>query len=157
MQAIFGAEIWRGSDIGEVTEIMKAKIAVLPGDGIGPEVTEQAVLLLGEINKVFGHEIEVQYGLIGGVAVDKTGTPLPEETIELCTSSDAVLLGACGGPKWDNLPGEKRPETGLLGLRKVLRVFANVRPIEVWTALVDASPLKREVLEGTNFVILRAC
>jgi 3-isopropylmalate dehydrogenase len=134
---------------------MKATVAVLPGDGIGPEVTEEAVKVIDEINRLFGHDINVQYGIIGGVAIDNSGCPLPEQTLALCKKADAVLLGAVGGPKWDHLPGPKRPESGLLALRKELSVFANVRPIEVWPPLSGTSPLRREVLEGTNFVILR--
>lgn len=134
---------------------MEARIAVLPGDGIGPEVTREAVLLLVDIADIYGHQFQIEYGQIGGIAIDATGVPLPEETVALCTSSHAVLLGAVGGPKWDHLGGQVRPEAGLLGLRKALGVYANLRPIEVWSQLVEASPLKPEVLVGTDLLIVR--
>src|SRR5579875_267864 len=121
---------------------MDARITVLPGDGIGPEVTREAVSLLADIAEAFGHRFDVQYGQIGGSAIDQSATPLPQETLELCLSSDAVLLGAVGGPKWDHLGGNVRPEAGLLGLRKGLGVFANLRPIEVLPSLASASPLR---------------
>ncbi|QFT88623.1 3-isopropylmalate dehydrogenase [Bacillus sp. THAF10] len=131
------------------------KLAVLPGDGIGPEVTREAVLVLEEVAKHFRHTFQIQYGLIGGVAVDKTGTPLPSETVELCQKSDAILLGAVGGPMWDDLPPEKRPEAGLLGIRKALNLYANIRPAKLYDALVQASPLKSENVIGTDIVIVR--
>ena len=134
---------------------MQARIAVVSGDGIGPEVTTEALQLLDVIATEFQHEFSYSHGLIGGIAYDETGNPLPEETISICRKADAVLLGAVGGPKWDALPGTVRPEAGLLGLRKVLSVYANVRPIQVWPDLIDASPLRPEVLAGADFVILR--
>ncbi len=134
---------------------MSKKITVLPGDGIGPEITREAVLLLETIAEQFGHDFQFQYGQIGGVAIDETGTPLPEETIKLCRQSDAILLGAVGGPKWDNEPAARRPEKGLLALRKTLGLFANLRPITVFRSLADASALKPEVLQNVDILILR--
>jgi 3-isopropylmalate dehydrogenase len=131
------------------------KVAVLPGDGIGPEVVEQAVQLLKEVGRNYHHTFEMEYGKIGGVAVDETGTPLPEETIELCKKSDAVLLGAVGGPKWDAEPPERKPETGLLGIRKALKLYANLRPVTLFQALIDSSPLKKEIVLDTDILIVR--
>lgn len=131
------------------------KIAVLPGDGIGPEVIKEAVLLLEEIGKQYNHQFECNYGKIGGVAVDEVGTPLPKETIELCQNSDAVLLGAVGGPKWDHESPERKPETGLLGIRKALQLYANLRPVTLFSSLVHSSPLKREVVLDTDILIVR--
>jgi len=102
----------------------KYKIAVLPGDGIGPEVIEQAVKVIEAVGEIYNHSFELKEGLLGGCAIDATGEPFPKETLELCKSSDAVLLGAVGGPKWDNLPGDKRPEAGLLGIRGALGLYA---------------------------------
>nr|3U1H_A Chain A, 3-isopropylmalate dehydrogenase [Bacillus sp. (in: firmicutes)]3U1H_B Chain B, 3-isopropylmalate dehydrogenase [Bacillus sp. (in: firmicutes)] len=134
---------------------MKKKIAVLPGDGIGPEVMEAAIEVLKAVAERFGHEFEFEYGLIGGAAIDEAGTPLPEETLDVCRGSDAILLGAVGGPKWDQNPSELRPEKGLLGIRKGLDLFANLRPVKVYDSLADASPLKKEVIEGVDLVIVR--
>lgn len=131
------------------------KIALLPGDGIGPEVTREAVLLLEEIAAVTGETFQFQEGAIGGGAVDQFGTPLPEETISLCKESDAVLMGAVGGPKWDHHPAHLRPETGLLGIRKALGVYANVRPVYLFPALISASPLKDNRAAGLDMVIVR--
>jgi 3-isopropylmalate dehydrogenase len=134
---------------------MIKQIAVLPGDGIGPEVTREAVCLLEEIAQLFGHQFRFEYGKIGGVAIDEEGTPLPDRTVALCQQSDAVLLGAVGGPKWDKGTASQRPETGLLGLRKALGMYANLRPITVFPSLQDASTLKPEVLKGVDMVIVR--
>lgn len=123
-------------------------IAVLPGDGIGPEVTSQAVNIIKIAAKKYGHEFDIKEGLIGGCAIDACGTPLPQETIELCKKSDAVMLGAVGGPKWDVLPGSKRPEAGLLGIRSELGLYANLRPAVIYKALLGASPLKTEIISG---------
>jgi 3-isopropylmalate dehydrogenase len=131
------------------------KIAVLPGDGIGPEVTTESVLLIEEIGRRHGHVFEFEYGRIGGIAIDEDGVPLPEETVHLCKSSDAVLLGAVGGPKWDRNPAPLRPEAGLLGIRKALGLYANLRPVTVFPALRDASTLKPEVLEGVDLLLVR--
>jgi len=124
------------------------KIAVLPGDGIGVEVTREAVKVLECIGKKFGHSFELKEGLIGGIAIDKTGDPLPKETIDLCKNSCAVLMGAVGGPKWDNLGSGTRPEVGLLGIRKALGLYANLRPAVVYKPLKDASPLAPRIIEG---------
>ena len=122
------------------------KIAVIPGDGIGPEVIQQALGVLNKISEVYGISFEFTETLMGGNAYDETGTPLPEETVKTCLASDSVLLGAVGGPKWDDLSRELRPEAGLLGLRKVLGVFANLRPAILFPQLIDASSIKAEVL-----------
>ncbi|MDR7434400.1 MAG: 3-isopropylmalate dehydrogenase [Armatimonadota bacterium] len=130
-------------------------IALLPGDGIGPEVITEAVKVLEVVGDSFGHTFRFSEGLIGGRAVDATGFPLPPETLDLCRGADAVLLGAVGGPKWDGLPSAQRPETGLLDLRKNLRVYANLRPVVAYPSLVEASPLRPEVVSGTDFLIVR--
>ncbi|MDN5347588.1 MAG: 3-isopropylmalate dehydrogenase [Clostridia bacterium] len=132
------------------------KIAVLPGDGIGPEIVPEAVKVLEVIGRKYGLEFQFTEALVGGAAIDAVGKALPEETLELCRNSDAVLLGAVGGPKWDDLPPAERPETAaLLPLRKGLGLYANLRPAYLFPALVDASPLKREVVEGTDLLVLR--
>ena len=132
------------------------KIAVLPGDGIGPEITVQAVRVLEAVARRFGFELTFTEALIGGAAYDVTGHPLPQETVDLCHSSDAVLLGAVGGPKWDELPAHLRPEAGaLLPLRKELGLYANLRPVQVFQALLNASTLKPEVVEGLNLLVVR--
>lgn len=131
------------------------KIAVLPGDGIGPEVIAEAEKVLKRTEELFGYRFETEKALFGGIAIDEKGTPLPEETLELCKNADAVLLGAVGGPKWDNNPKELRPETGLLGIRKALGLFSNIRPAVVFDCLLDASTIKREVLEGTDILVVR--
>ena len=135
---------------------MKKTIAILPGDGVGPEVVEQGVNLLEVVGKKFGHEFLLEEGSIGASAIDKTGNPLPEDTLDLCKSSDAVLFGAIGDPKYDNDPEAKvRPEQGLLRLRKELGLYANIRPIKVYPELADISPLKRERIEGVDLVVVR--
>lgn len=132
------------------------KIAVLPGDGIGAEITPEAVKVLNVIGKKYGHQFNFQQGLIGGAAIDAVGKALPEETLDLCRNSDAVLLGAVGGPKWDNLPPAERPEAGaLLPIRKALGLYANLRPATLYNALIDASTLKREVVEGVDIMVIR--
>jgi 3-isopropylmalate dehydrogenase len=131
------------------------KIAVLKGDGIGPEVVDAAIKVLDEIAKLYNVKFEYKEGLIGGIAIDETGSPLPEETIKLCLESDAVLLGAVGGPKWDNLPQDLKPERGLLGIRKALNLYANLRPIKVFDALLNSSPLKPEIAKGTDLMVVR--
>lgn len=128
---------------------------MLPGDGIGPEITEQACRVLTKVGEVFGHEFSFQSHLIGGIAIDETGNPLPDETIAACRQSDAVLLGAVGGPKWDDPSAKTRPEAGLLKIRKEMGLFANLRPIKLFDELVDASPLKREIIEGTDILFFR--
>src|SRR5438128_3050934 len=131
------------------------KIAVLPGDGIGQEVTPEAVRVLGAVGKRAGVTFEFEEALIGGAAIDATGKPLPPETLALCGKADAILFGAVGGPKWDNLPQEQRAERGLLALRKELDLYANLRPALCFPMLIDASPLKRSVVEGTDIMVIR--
>jgi 3-isopropylmalate dehydrogenase len=131
------------------------KIAVIAGDGIGPEVVAEAEKVIRRTEELFGYRFELEHGLFGGIAIDEKGTPLPEETLEMCKRADAVLLGAVGGPKWDNNPKELRPETGLLGIRKALGLFSNIRPAVVFDCLKEASTLKPEVLEGTDLIVVR--
>ena len=127
---------------------MNYKLAVIPGDGIGPDVVEQTLLVLDKVGEKFGHTFQYHKVLAGGCAIDATGGCLPQETIDMCKASDAVLLGAVGGWKWDTLPGDQRPERALLGLRKALGLFANLRPALLFEQLADASPLKPEILAG---------
>ncbi len=134
---------------------MKAKIVVLPGDGIGPEITAVAQDLLAQVADKFGHEFEMETHLMGGCAIDATGSPLPAETLDACKQADAVLLGAVGGPKWDDPQAKTRPEAGLLGLRKGLGLFANLRPIQPHPDLLAASPIKAEKLHGVDFIVVR--
>ncbi len=135
---------------------MKKNITVIEGDGIGPEVTRQSVKVLDAIAEKFGHEFNYSYCLMGAIAIDKTGTPLPQETIDICLDSDAILFGAIGHPKYDNDPTAKvRPEQGLLGLRKALQLFANIRPVSTYPSLHHLSPLKTKNIEGVDFVIYR--
>jgi 3-isopropylmalate dehydrogenase len=131
------------------------RVAVLPGDGIGPEVTGEAVRVLEAVGKRSGFGFEFASGLIGGAAIDATGGPLPRHTLELCRSSQAILFGAVGGPKWDHLPQEQKAERGLLAIRKDLDLYANLRPAVCFPMLVDASPLKRSVVEGTDIMVIR--
>lgn len=133
----------------------KYSIALLPGDGIGPEIMAVAVDVLNVVAQQCNIEFSFQEALIGGAAIDATDSPLPEETIEKCRQSDAVLLAAIGGYKWDNLPREKRPETGLLGIRSALGLFANLRPATILPQLIDASSLKKEVVEGVDIMVVR--
>lgn len=135
---------------------MEYKLAVIPGDGIGPDVVEQTLLVLDKVGEKFGHTFHYQKVLAGGCAIDATGACLPQETIDVCKAADAVLLGAVGGWKWDNLPGDQRPERALLGLRKELGLFANLRPALLFEQLADASPLKPEILAGgLDIVVVR--
>ena len=134
---------------------MNAKIVLLPGDGIGPEVTREAELLIKAVAQIHGIDIEMQSGLIGGAAVDATGDPLPEESLAVCREADAVILGAVGGPKWSDPDAKVRPEQGLLKIRKELGLFANLRPVRLHPKLVDASPLKPEYLEGVDLMVVR--
>lgn len=127
---------------------MKYKIAVIRGDGIGPEIIDQALLVLDTIGEIYGHSFIFTEVLAGGCAYDVKGTPLPNETVEICKNSDAVLLGAVGGPKWDTLPGHLRPEKGLLQIRKELGLYANIRPAVLYDPLKEACPLKPELIEG---------
>ncbi len=135
---------------------MKFNIALMPGDGIGVEIIDQAVKVLDKVGEKYGHEFNFQEVLIGGVAIDKTGSPLPEETVEICKKSDAVLLGAVGGPKWDNLSGDKRPEAGLLGIRKALGLYANIRPAILHKALKNACPIREDIIgDGLDICVVR--
>jgi 3-isopropylmalate dehydrogenase len=135
--------------------LLKANLVVLPGDGIGPEITTQAVRVLEAVAKRFGHQFQFATHLIGGISIDTCGDPLPQSTIDACRSSDAILLGAVGGPKWDDPAAKTRPEVGLLKIRKELGLFANLRPIRLFDQLIDASPLKREIIEGTDILFFR--
>jgi len=134
---------------------MNYRITLLPGDGIGPEIIAVAVEVLNLVGKQLDFTFQFQEAPIGGVAIDATGEPLPKETLEMCRNSDAVLLAAIGGYKWDNLPRHQRPETGLLGLRAGLGLFANLRPATILPQLIDASTLKREVVEGVDIMVVR--
>jgi 3-isopropylmalate dehydrogenase len=131
------------------------KIVVLAGDGIGQEVTPEAQKILQVVGKAGGGAFEFESALVGGSAIDATGGPLPESTLRLCEQSDAILFGAVGGPKWDDAPQERRPERGLLRLRKELDLFANLRPAKCFPMLVDASPLRRSIVEGTDLMVIR--
>jgi len=134
----------------------KSKVAVLPGDGIGAEITPQAIKVLNKVAPKYGIELEYEEGYIGGAAIDAKGVALPDETLQLCKESQAVLLGAIGGPKWDTLPATQRPEVAsLLPLRKHLGLYANVRPVVLNNALIGASPLREEVVKGTDMVVIR--
>ena len=135
---------------------MKLKIATLPGDGIGPEVTNEAIKVLKATASEFDHTFIFEEANVGAIAIDKTGNPLPDETLELCMSSDAILFGSIGHPKYDNDPSAKvRPEQGLLKLRKSLGLFANIRPVKAYETLLDKSPLKKEIITGTDISIYR--
>ena len=135
---------------------MQKNIVVIEGDGIGPEVTRQAIKVLNAVADHGGHEFTYKYCLMGADAIDKTGNPLPDETIEAALNSDAILFGAIGHPKYDNDPTAKvRPEQGLLKLRKSLQLFANIRPVATYPALQHLSPLKAKNLEGVDFIIFR--
>lgn len=135
---------------------MKKHIAVLAGDGIGPEITAGAVEVLKKVAEKFGHEFTFEPLLMGGCAIDACGEPLPAKTVERCLASDSVLLGAVGGPKWDSLPGDKRPEKGLLGIRKAMGLYSNIRPAKLWKSLADASPLKKQLVEnGIEIIVVR--
>ncbi|WP_018921642.1 3-isopropylmalate dehydrogenase [Salsuginibacillus kocurii] len=134
---------------------MEKKITVLPGDGIGPEVVEATTNILDEVAEQFGHTFTYEYADIGGIALDREGVPLPDKTVETCRESDGVLLGAVGGPKWDENPGHLRPEAGLLGIRKQLELFANLRPVAGHESLNTSSSLKEEVINGVDLMIVR--
>lgn len=135
---------------------MDFKIAVLAGDGIGPEISEQGVAVMSAVAEKFGHKVEYSYGICGADAIDKVGDPFPEETFELCMDADAVLFSAVGDPKFDNNPTAKvRPEQGLLAMRKKLGLYANVRPVETFDCLIHKSPLKDELVRGADFICIR--
>ncbi|MCJ7452233.1 MAG: 3-isopropylmalate dehydrogenase [Steroidobacteraceae bacterium] len=134
---------------------MKARITVLAGDGIGPEVTAAGVRVLESVAGAFGHEFEFVDALIGGAAIDASGSPLPPRTVDACRSCDAVLLGAVGGPKWSDPSARVRPEQGLLELRRTLGLFANLRPVRTLESVLDVSPLKAEVISGVDIMVVR--
>lgn len=134
---------------------MKLNILLLPGDGIGVEVTEQAVKVLKVIAENYGHELSLTEGLLGGIAIHKTGNPFPDATRDLALEADATLMGAVGLPEFDNAPPDKRPERGLLGIRKTLGVYANLRPVRAYSALLDSSPLKNHLVDGVDMIIVR--
>jgi len=135
---------------------MEYKITIMPGDGIGKEITDKAVKVIKKIEEKFNHKFNINYADIGGVAIDKYGTPLPKETIEMCKNSDGIILGAVGGPRWDHLKGEDRPEKGLLNIRKELSLYTNLRPAIVYEPLKNASPLKTEIIkDGLDICIVR--
>jgi len=134
---------------------MNATITLLPGDGIGPEVVAEGVKVLRTVAQKFGHTFRFTEALIGGAAIDRASDPLPDETIAACRQADAILLGAVGGPKWDDPTAAVRPEQGLLKIRKTLGLFANIRPVKIFPALANASPLKPEVIAGVDLVIVR--
>src|SRR5580704_5107572 len=131
------------------------KILILAGDGVGAEVTSAAVTVLQAVATTFGHKLELSEGLIGGVAIHKIGSPLPDDTLNKALAADATLLGAVGMPEFDSAPPEKRPERGLLVIRKALGLYANLRPVKMWPSLVDSSPLKNEIVTGTDLIIVR--
>ena len=134
---------------------MKATIAVLPGDGIGPEVIKHTTGLLSVVGEKNGHEFTFDEGMIGGIAIDETGNPLPEATIKICEAADAILLGAVGGPKWSDPSALMRPEQGLLGLRQHFGLFANLRPVKTYPALVEHAPLRADLLQDVDILFVR--
>jgi len=134
---------------------MNLNILILPGDGIGPEVTHEAVRVLRHIAQKWNHTLRLTEGLLGGIAIHRTGTPFPEETAKAALAADATLLGAVGLPEFDNLSPALRPEKGLLGIRKALGVFANLRPVRAYSTLLDSSPLKNHLVDGTDMIIVR--
>ena len=135
---------------------MKFNIAVLPGDGIGPEISVQGVNVMSAVCEKFGHEVSYEYGICGADAIDKVGDPFPEETYQICKKADAVLFSAVGDPKFDNDPTAKvRPEQGLLAMRKKLGLFANIRPVQTFNCLIHKSPLRPELVENADFICIR--
>ena len=135
---------------------MTKNIAVIRGDGIGPEIVEEALKVLDKIAEIYGHTFNYTDVYMGGCAIDKFGDPLPESELKKCTDSDSVLLGAVGGDKWNDVPGHMRPEKGLLRLRAGMGVYSNNRPAKIWPQLADASPLKKSIVDkGIDFIIVR--
>lgn len=134
---------------------MSKRIVILPGDGVGPEVVREGIKVLQAVADTFGHRFECDEFPVGGAAIDRTGSPLPEETLVACREADAVLLGAIGGPKWSDPTASVRPEQGLLGLRENLGLYANLRPVRLAPALLSASPLRTDRIEGTDLVVVR--
>lgn len=135
--------------------MVHARIALLPGDGVGQEIADAAVTVLDAVARAAGHQLSYTTGHVGGAGIDAEGTPLSDATLEMCRQADAILLGAVGGPKWDDPSSQVRPEQGLLRLRKELGLYANLRPVKLFSALVDASPLKREIVDGTDLLVVR--
>jgi 3-isopropylmalate dehydrogenase len=134
---------------------LKFKLAVLPGDGIGPDVLAEGIKVLEAVGKKFGHSFELAHGLIGGVAITAEGTALSEDTIAMCKTKDAVLFGAVGDPKFDDPTAKVRPEDGILAIRKSLGLFANLRPVKLFPQLIDSTPIKPDIVKGTDFVFIR--
>jgi 3-isopropylmalate dehydrogenase len=134
---------------------MNLNIVTLPGDGVGPEIVTETVKVLQAVGEKFGHKLNAKEGLIGGIAIDEQGVALSQDTLQMCRQSDAVLLGAVGGPKWDDPAAKIRPEDGLLAIRKSLGLFANLRPVKVFPELVDATNLKSQVIEDVDFIFIR--
>ncbi|MCH7626789.1 MAG: 3-isopropylmalate dehydrogenase [Chloroflexi bacterium] len=134
---------------------MDFSITVLPGDGIGPEVVDEAVKVMDAVGRRFGHDFDTSFGRVGGNAIDEFGTPLPEETLAMCRKTDAILFGAVGGPKWDDPRAKTRPEDGILAIRKGLGLFANLRPVKVYPELINSSPIKPALLEGVDMIVVR--
>jgi 3-isopropylmalate dehydrogenase len=131
------------------------KVAVLPGDGIGTEVTREAVRVLRHVAAKWHHGLDLNEGLLGGVAIHRTGSPLPEESARMAADADATLMGAVGLPEFEQAPPNRRPEAGLLGLRSTLGVYANLRPVRAYASQLDSSPLKNHLVEGTDMIIVR--
>jgi 3-isopropylmalate dehydrogenase len=134
---------------------MDLNVLILPGDGIGTEVTREAVKVVQRVAEKYRHKLTMREALLGGIAIHKAGTPFPEETARLAQDADATLMGAVGLPEFDNAPPEKRPEKGLLAIRRTLGVYANLRPVRTYKALIQSSPLKNEIVEGTDMIIVR--
>src|SRR5918995_123305 len=134
---------------------MELNVLIIPGDGIGAEVTREAVRVLERVAERYRHKLSYREALLGGIAIHRTGNPFPEETARLAVEADATLMGAVGLPEFDNAPPDKRPEKGLLGIRKILGVYANLRPVRAYRALIRSSPLKNELVEGTDMIIVR--
>jgi 3-isopropylmalate dehydrogenase len=134
---------------------MNLRVLLLPGDGIGVEVTREGERVLKRVARLYGHTLTLSEGLLGGIAIRRTGSPFPDETKRLALDADATLMGAVGLPEFDNAPPERRPERGLLGIRQTLQVYANLRPVRSYKALIDSSPLKNELVDGTDMIIVR--
>src|SRR5215211_7801128 len=134
---------------------MDLNVLIVPGDGIGTEVTREAVKVLVRVCEKYSHKLNQREALLGGIAIHKTGTPFPDETAKLAVEADATLMGAVGLPEFDEAPPEKRPEKGLLGIRKTLGVYANLRPVRAYASLIESSPLKNHLVEGTDMIIVR--
>src|SRR5438132_11406814 len=134
---------------------MNLNVLIVPGDGIGTEVTCQAVRVLQRIADKWGHSLKLSEALLGGIAIHKTGNPFPDETAKLALEADATLMGAVGLPEFDNAPPEQRPEKGLLGIRQALGVYANLRPVRAYASQLDSSPLKNHLVEGADMIIVR--